>query len=102
MATLPADAAASDFESQTETDSSDDRWRGYHTPFPQGDVLRAFHHADNTFVCPICLGRRQRWRILNEVKDHILGMATSAPMRGENKKKWSCHRVIARSEGWMV
>ncbi|RCV25693.1 hypothetical protein SETIT_5G185400v2 [Setaria italica] len=98
MVTLPADAF--DSNSQTETDSSDDRRRSYHTPFARGNTLCVFCRADNTFVCLICPGKRYRWRILNEVKDHILGMAESAPLRGENKK-WSRHCVVARNEGWI-
>jgi hypothetical protein len=42
-----------------------------------------------------------RWRKLNEVKDHVLGMAKFAPLREKYKKKWSRHRVLARNEGWM-
>ncbi|RCV23837.1 hypothetical protein SETIT_5G036600v2 [Setaria italica] len=93
LVTLPADAFNFDSNSQNETDSSEDHHRGYRTPFPRGDTLRVFRHADNTFVCPICPGTRHRWRILNEVKDHILGMAKSAPLRGENKEKWSHHCI---------
>ncbi|RCV18602.1 hypothetical protein SETIT_3G314500v2 [Setaria italica] len=100
MAPFPSDAFDSDSESQTETDSSDDRRRDYRTPFPWGDTLRIFRHAD-TFACPICPTKRHRWMIMNEVKDHVLGMGTSAPLKGENKKKWSCHHVMARNEGWM-
>ncbi|RCV31008.1 hypothetical protein SETIT_6G141900v2 [Setaria italica] len=84
------------------TPSRGDARRGYRTPFPRGDALRVFRRIDNTFACPVCPGTRHQWRILNEVKDHILGMAKSMPLRGENKKKWSCHRVVARNEGWMV
>jgi hypothetical protein len=42
-----------------------------------------------------------RWRKLNEVKDHVLGIDRSALTRDKYKKKWSCHRVVARNEGWM-
>nr|TKW14340.1 hypothetical protein SEVIR_5G161900v2 [Setaria viridis] len=91
----------SDSKSQIETDLSDDRRHGYRTPFPQGDALLVFCHADNTFVCPVCPSMRHRWRILNEVKDHILRMAKSAPLIGENKKKWNYHRVVARNKAWM-
>jgi hypothetical protein len=42
-----------------------------------------------------------RWRNLNEIKDHILGMARSEALREENKKKLSRHRFLARNEGWM-
>ncbi|RCV11140.1 hypothetical protein SETIT_2G163300v2 [Setaria italica] len=101
MVTLPADAFDSNSDFQTEIDSSDDRHCSYHMLFPRGDALRVFHHANNTFACPICPGMRHRWRILNEVKDHVLRMAKFAPLRGENKKKWSCHRVVAWNEGWM-
>uniref|UniRef100_K4A2Y1 Uncharacterized protein n=1 Tax=Setaria italica TaxID=4555 RepID=K4A2Y1_SETIT len=69
-------------------DSSDDRPRGYCTPFPRDDALCIFHHADNTFTCL--------------VKDHVLGMATSASLRGENKKKWSHHHVVAWNEGMVT
>jgi hypothetical protein len=41
------------------------------------------------------------WCKLNEVKDHVHGMARSAPPRLKYKKKWSRHRVVARNEGWM-
>uniref|UniRef100_K3ZDQ0 Uncharacterized protein n=1 Tax=Setaria italica TaxID=4555 RepID=K3ZDQ0_SETIT len=99
IVTLPVDAFDSDSESQTETDLFDDHHRGYHIPFPWGDSLCIFCHADNTFACPICPNRRQRWRILNAVKDHILGMATSVPLKGENKKKLSRHCVMAWNEG---
>nr|TKW22477.1 hypothetical protein SEVIR_4G230900v2 [Setaria viridis] len=98
MVTLPADVF--DSESQTETDSSDDRCRDYHTPLPRGDALRVFHHADNTFTSPVFPGLRHRWKILNEVKDHVMGMATSMPLRVKNKKKWSHHRDVARNEEW--
>ncbi|RCV06889.1 hypothetical protein SETIT_1G199500v2 [Setaria italica] len=99
MVTLPADAFDFDSESQIETDSSDDRHRGYPMSFPRGDALRVFRHADNTFMCPVCPGRLQWWKILNEVKDHVMGMATSAPLKGKNKKNWCRHRVVARNEG---
>uniref|UniRef100_K4A2E4 Uncharacterized protein n=1 Tax=Setaria italica TaxID=4555 RepID=K4A2E4_SETIT len=99
----PADADVfdSDSESQTEMDSSVDRHRCYRMPFPRSDALRVFCHTDNTFACPVYPAKRHRWTIMNEVKDHVLGMATSTPLRGENKKKWSCHRIVARNEGWM-
>ncbi|RCV18348.1 hypothetical protein SETIT_3G293900v2 [Setaria italica] len=88
---------------QTEMDSSDDHRRSYPMPLPRDDALRIFYHGDNTFTCLICPGRRQRWMILNEVKDHILGMAMSTPLRGKNKKKnWSRHRVMAWNMGWLV
>nr|TKW28398.1 hypothetical protein SEVIR_3G316000v2 [Setaria viridis] len=87
--------------SHDETDSFDDCCRGYHIPFPQGNALRVFRRADNTFTCPVCPGTRHRWRILNKVKDHVLRMAKSLPLTGENKKKWSRHHVMARNEGWM-
>nr|TKW21919.1 hypothetical protein SEVIR_4G153100v2 [Setaria viridis] len=99
--TLPVDAFNSDSNSQTGMNSSDVCRRGYRMSFPRGDALRVFHHADNTFACPVCSSTRHRWRILNEVMDHVLGMAKSVPLRGENKKKWSRHRVVARNEGWM-
>jgi hypothetical protein len=40
------------------------------------------------------------WRNLNEVKDHILGMAKSEALREDNMK-WSCHCILARNEGWL-
>uniref|UniRef100_K3YZK7 Uncharacterized protein n=1 Tax=Setaria italica TaxID=4555 RepID=K3YZK7_SETIT len=95
-----ADAFNFDSNSQTKMDSFDDRRRGYRTLFLWGGTLRVFRRANNTFACPICPSTRHQWRILNEVKDHILGMAKSLPLRGENKK-WSCHLVVARNEGWM-
>nr|TKW33032.1 hypothetical protein SEVIR_2G206400v2 [Setaria viridis] len=104
MVTLPADVfdSDSDSDSLTETDSSDDRRRGYRMPFPRevSDALRIFRRTDNTFTCPVCPGTRHWWRILNEIKDHVLGMAKSMPLRGENKK-WSRHCVVAQNEGWM-
>jgi hypothetical protein len=39
-----------------------------------------------------------RWGKLNEVKDHVLGMAKFAPLKKNYKKKWSCHCVMARNE----
>jgi hypothetical protein len=42
-----------------------------------------------------------QWRNLNEIKDHVLGMARFEALREDNMKKWSCHRVVARNEGWM-
>ncbi|RCV07106.1 hypothetical protein SETIT_1G217600v2 [Setaria italica] len=81
-------------------DSSDDRHRGYRMPFPQGDALRVFHNVDNTFACPVYPTKRHRWRILNEVKDHVVGMTTSGPLRKDNKK-WSYHCVMAWNDGWM-
>jgi hypothetical protein len=41
------------------------------------------------------------WRNLNEIKDHVLGMARFEALREDNKKKWSRHRVLTRNEGWM-
>uniref|UniRef100_K3YYI8 Uncharacterized protein n=1 Tax=Setaria italica TaxID=4555 RepID=K3YYI8_SETIT len=67
-------------------DMSDDRCCGYRTPFPPCDALRVFRHVDNTFPCPVCPAKKHRWRILDEVKDHVLGMSKSAALRGENKK----------------
>ncbi|RCV30437.1 hypothetical protein SETIT_6G094600v2 [Setaria italica] len=87
MMTLPADA----FDSNSN----------YHTPFPQGDALRVFRHTNKTFACSVCPAKRQRWVIMNEVKDHVLGMATFMPLTGENKKKWSRHLIMARNEGLM-
>ncbi|RCV17851.1 hypothetical protein SETIT_3G253000v2 [Setaria italica] len=101
MVTLPADAFNSESESQTETNSFDDRRRGYPMPFPRSDPLRVFRHADNTFACPVCPGMRHQWKILNEVKDHVVGMATSVPLRCKNKKKWSRQLVVAWNEGWL-
>jgi hypothetical protein len=40
-----------------------------------------------------------RWRNLNEIKDHIVGMARYEAMREDNMKKWSCHRVLVKNEG---
>ncbi|RCV18449.1 hypothetical protein SETIT_3G301700v2 [Setaria italica] len=101
MVTLLADTFDSESESQTKTYSSDDRCHCYPMPFPRRDALRVFYHADNTFACLLCPGRRQRWKILNDVKDHVVGMATYVPLRGKNKKNWSRHRVMVRNEGWM-
>nr|TKW21668.1 hypothetical protein SEVIR_4G135001v2 [Setaria viridis] len=97
--TLLADAF--DSESHTEMDSYDDHHHGYHTPFTRGDALCIFCHTNNTFACPVCPTMRHRWKILNEVKDHVVGMATFVPLRGKNKKKWSLHHVMARIEGWL-
>uniref|UniRef100_K4AKZ4 Uncharacterized protein n=1 Tax=Setaria italica TaxID=4555 RepID=K4AKZ4_SETIT len=72
-----------------EIDSSNDRRRSYRVPFPCGDALRIYCHADNTYG------------IYNEIKDHVLGMARSVALRGDNKKKWSHHRVVAQNVGWM-
>jgi hypothetical protein len=40
-----------------------------------------------------------RWRNLNEIKDHVLGICRSKALREDNMKKWSCHRVWARNKG---
>nr|TKW21911.1 hypothetical protein SEVIR_4G152300v2 [Setaria viridis] len=96
-----ANAFDSDSESQTEMDSSDDRRRGYSTPFPRDDALPIFRRAVNTFVCPVCPAKKHRWRILDEVKDNILRMSKSVALRDKNKKKWSHHHVVARNEVWM-
>jgi hypothetical protein len=45
-------------------------------------------------------GLMPQWCKLNEVNDHDLGMARSAPLR-RKYKKWSRHCVVARNEGWM-
>jgi hypothetical protein len=42
-----------------------------------------------------------RWRNLNEIKDHVLGMARSEALRKDNMKKWNRRRVLSRNEGWM-
>uniref|UniRef100_K3Y2N7 Uncharacterized protein n=1 Tax=Setaria italica TaxID=4555 RepID=K3Y2N7_SETIT len=83
-------------------DSSDNCRHGYHVPFPRGDALNIYRHPDNTYGCPVCPARIHRWRILNEVKDNILGMARTVALRGDNKKKWSRHHVVAWNEGWML
>jgi hypothetical protein len=31
-----------------------------------------------------------QWRNLNEINDHVLGMAKSEALREDNKKKWDC------------
>uniref|UniRef100_K4AKM4 Uncharacterized protein n=1 Tax=Setaria italica TaxID=4555 RepID=K4AKM4_SETIT len=74
-------------DSQTKMNSSDDNRGGYRMPFSWGNGLRVFRRADNTFACPFCPSTRHRWKILNEVKDHVLVMAKFVPLRGENKKK---------------
>jgi hypothetical protein len=38
---------------------------------------------------------------LNEIKDHVLVMATYKALREDNKKKWSHHHFMARNEGWL-
>jgi hypothetical protein len=63
--------------------------------------LRVFWFTTNTYGCPVCPNRMHRWRNLNEIKDHVLGMARSEVLREDNMKKWSHHRVLARNEGWM-
>jgi hypothetical protein len=50
---------------------------------------------------PVCPNLMHQWHMLNEVKDHVLGMARSVPLRQKYKKKWSRHRIVARNEGWM-
>uniref|UniRef100_K3ZMD8 Uncharacterized protein n=1 Tax=Setaria italica TaxID=4555 RepID=K3ZMD8_SETIT len=76
-------------------DSSDNRRCSYPMPFSGATLCVSFSNVGNTITCPVCPGMRQLWKILNEVKDHILGMTTFAPLRGENKNKWSHHRVVA-------
>jgi hypothetical protein len=42
-----------------------------------------------------------QWRNLNEIKDHVLGLARSEALREDNMKKWNCHCVLAKNEGWI-
>ncbi|KAG2597911.1 hypothetical protein PVAP13_5KG292114, partial [Panicum virgatum] len=99
------DAAAFDSDdssnTQTETDPADDIRRHYKVPVPRGPALRVSLREDGTFLWPICPGLAHRWRrLLTEVRDHVLGQANSSALRGANKK-YNCHRVLARNEGWM-
>jgi hypothetical protein len=90
-----------DSDTQTETDPSDDEFRGYILPVPRGPALHIFGHADGTFGCLVCPDLGHRWTRPNEVKDHIVGKANSSTPRAENKRRYSHHRVLARNEGWI-
>jgi hypothetical protein len=92
-----------DFDSdfQADTDSSEDHCHGCIPQVPRGDALCVFWRLDGAYGCPICPNLMHQWRKLNEVEDHVPGMARSAPLREKYKKKWSYHRVVARNEGWM-
>jgi hypothetical protein len=63
--------------------------------------LRVFWCFDGMCGVPVCPNLMHQWHMLNEVKDHVLGMARSVPLRQKYKKKWSRHRIVARNEGWM-
>jgi hypothetical protein len=98
--TLPAGEFDFDFNSQAGTDSSEDRFQDYIPPVSWGDALHVFLRLNGTYGCHVCPHLMHRWHKLNEVKDHILGMAKSAPLR-QNYKNWSRHHVVARNEVWM-
>jgi hypothetical protein len=76
--TLPAGEFDSDSNSQVDTDSFEDHFHGYIPPVPQGDALRVFRRFNGCLVCPNLM---HRWRKLNEIKDHVLGMAKPAALR---------------------
>ena len=84
-----------------ETDPDDDVCRNYKVPFPRGPALRISHQSDGTFKCPVCPGLAHWWTRPNKVRVHVLGLANSSALRSVNKKKYSCHRILARNEGWM-
>jgi hypothetical protein len=63
--------------------------------------LCVFLSLDDTYGCPVCPNLMHRWRMLNQVKYHVLGMVRSTPLREKYKKKWTRHRVVAMNEGWM-
>jgi hypothetical protein len=46
--------------------------------------------------CAVSLNLMHRRHKVKEVKDHVLGMARSVPLRQMYKMKWSRHRVVAR------
>jgi hypothetical protein len=56
---------------------------------------------NGTYGSHVCPNLMHRWRKLNEVDDHVLGMAKSAPLR-YNYKKQSRHRVVANNEVSMM
>lgn len=97
------DTESSSDDSQTDTDEDDDNYHGYKTPVPRGDNLRvSYNRRYGGFQCPVCPGKKaSRWRNRNEIRNHVVGMATSGRLKEEYKKKWSRHRVLARNEGWM-
>jgi hypothetical protein len=97
MVTLPAGEFDSD--SQPDTDSSEDHLHGYISLVPRGDALRVFRRTNGTYGFPVYPNLMHQWGKLNEVKDHVLGMAKFARLRQDYKKKWSRHHVVARERG---
>jgi hypothetical protein len=61
-------------------------------------ALLVFRRTTNTYRCPVCPNRMQRWTNLNEIKDHVLGMARSEAPTEDNMKKWSHHHVLDEPE----
>jgi hypothetical protein len=79
MVTLPAGEFDSD--SQPDTDSSEDHLHGYISLVPRGDALRVFRRTNGTYGFPVYPNLMHQWGKLNEVKDHVLGMAKFARLR---------------------
>jgi hypothetical protein len=65
-------------------------------------ALCIFRHTTNTYRYLVYPNRMHQWRNLNEIKDHVLGMARSKALREDNMKTWSRHCVLVRNEGWIV
>jgi hypothetical protein len=101
MFTVTLPAGEFDFDFDSDSHSSEDRFHSYIPPVPRGDALRVFLRLNDMYGCPVCPNLMHRWCKLNQVKDHVLGMAKSAPLRQNYKKKWSHHCIVARNEGWM-
>ncbi|EAZ20144.1 hypothetical protein OsJ_35743 [Oryza sativa Japonica Group] len=97
---LELDDDEDDSGSDCETDSEDDRRRGYRRPVPQGGALRVIYNGFY-FRCLVCPGKMaSRWNSMEDIKNHTVGKANSSSLREENKK-WQRHGVLARNEGWM-
>jgi hypothetical protein len=94
VGTLPADSQPppplAELDSDSNSNSNSDTF-----------ALRVFWRTTNTYGCPVCPNYMHQWRNLNEIKDHVLGMARFEALREDNMNKWSHHRILARNEGWM-
>jgi hypothetical protein len=92
----------SDSGSEMSTDEEDDILHGYIVPVPSGPNLRVTYQPHfKSYWCPVCPGRKPKWPLEQQVRNHVVNQAKSMAARHFNKKKWCRHRKLARNHGWM-
>jgi hypothetical protein len=92
----------SDSGSEMSTDEEDDILHRYIVPVPSGPNLRVTYQPHfKSYRCPVCPGRKPKWPLEQQVRNHVVNQAKSMAARHFNKKKWCRHRKLARNHGWM-